>query len=284
MPSNKSHRSKARVPRKSRAQQLPPRMDLVRRDKAVSIDIEGCLLPNETGANKSGAARISIVAEDGTILLDKFGYHPKSTNARPPPQRLKLGVTYADLRPENGAEPIAKVLQEALAILDGSAVIIGHDIGQEINYLRDIWENTWQTRDTQRAPCYAHYHSRGKPSLQTLSREILGEEIQGEEHNSVEDARATMKLYLRERPSIDLAQATVIPPAVQATTSASKTPATSTPATTTPATSTLATTTAATASSAAGPSKAQPNSTSTPPAVARATLSWAAVAAARKPH
>lgn len=279
MPSNKSHRSRARVPRKSRAQQSPPRMDLMRADKAVAIDIEGCILPNEDGSNKSGAARISIVAEDGTILLDKFGYHPRSTNARPPPQRLKLGVTYADLRPENGAEPIANVLQEAFAILDGSAVIVGHDIGQEINYLRDIWKNTWQTRDTQRAPCYARYHCHGKPKLSMLSREVLGEEIQVKEHSSVEDARATMKLYLRERASIDAAQAMVVPPTVATTSTTTTTTAAATLTTVTSVTATSTIPAPVAAITTAGSSTAHTNPTTTPAVVAPAPLSWAAVAA-----
>lgn len=88
-----------------RAKQLEPRMDRVVPGGVVAVDCEGVILPLETGKARKGLGRVLIVAEDGTPLYDTFAYYPASYQARPHPQRLKLGVKYNDIKPENGAQP-----------------------------------------------------------------------------------------------------------------------------------------------------------------------------------
>lgn len=53
------------------------------------------------------------------------------------------------------------------------------------------------TRDTSRYhPIARRIRALGTPSLKSLSKLILGEEIQIGTHDSVQDATATMKIYL----------------------------------------------------------------------------------------
>ncbi|GAB7333240.1 hypothetical protein MBLNU13_g04890t2 [Cladosporium sp. NU13] len=128
----------------------------------------------------------SIVNTAGQVVYDTFVYYPAHVPPRPPPQHLKLGVKDEDIRPENGAQPHAEVLANAKAIFDksGVAMLDGIDFP---NYV---------VHDTQRM----YGASLGRlPGLSALSSSVLGRSIQVEEHLSVEDASATMELFLWHR-------------------------------------------------------------------------------------
>ncbi|GAB7333241.1 hypothetical protein MBLNU13_g04890t1 [Cladosporium sp. NU13] len=113
----------------------------------------------------------SIVNTAGQVVYDTFVYYPAHVPPRPPPQHLKLGVKDEDIRPENGAQPHAEMLD-------------GIDFP---NYV---------VHDTQRM----YGASLGRlPGLSALSSSVLGRSIQVEEHLSVEDASATMELFLWHR-------------------------------------------------------------------------------------
>lgn len=63
----------------------------------------------------------------------------------------------------------------------------------------------FNTFDAQRVPEYRQYAKAygGLPSLADLSYTVLAQTIQVEEHSSVEDARATMELFLRRETALD---------------------------------------------------------------------------------
>jgi len=176
-----------------RAQQLRPQLNLVTPGSPLAFDCEGVELTQESGKRRSGVGRFSIVNIHGQVVYDTFVYYAPDVPHRPPPQHLKLGVTYKDIRPENGAQPHAEVLAAAKAIFDMSGVVVAHAAGSDVLMLDGIDFGKYVVRDTQRL----YGSSLGQlPGLRSLSASVLGRSIQVTEHSSVEDARATMELFL----------------------------------------------------------------------------------------
>lgn len=193
---------------------LEPVLDGLQPGKAVAVDCEGVELLSENGKIKSGKekkglGRISVVDEVGKVRYDTIVCYPEEINWKIPAPWKKLGVKYPDLRPENGAQPLAKVLKDVKTIFDISALVVGHGFENEEDYLRGIDFSNYEIRDTQRAAEYQQYAKSTiqGPALKDLSEILLNTPIQQESHSSIVDARATMRLYLRERQSIDAAQA-----------------------------------------------------------------------------
>jgi len=58
-------------------------------------------------------------------------------------------------------------------------------------------------RDTSRHATYRAMAMGKTPSLKRLTKELLGMDIQQGHHSSVEDARATMLLYKREKDAFE---------------------------------------------------------------------------------
>ena len=161
---------------------------------AVAVDCEGVYLPLKTSWETQGCGRCSIVNEREEVVFDTFVYYDKSTKARPHPQVLKLGVTYNDIKPENGAMHIDEVTAIVTAIFDKAAVVVAHALKSEKQFLRYVpWER-YKTRDTQQFQTCQEQGGRG---LAHLASVLLDRRIQSEEHSSVEDAQATMALYLK---------------------------------------------------------------------------------------
>lgn len=183
-----------------RAQQRAPRYDLVKPGSALAIDCEGVLLTDETGWEKNGCGRVSIVNENEEVVYDVFAHYGRHVNHRPPPHRLNLGVKYKDIKPWNGAIYINEVTRAVTRLFDRAGTVVGHAIQNEMQYLRDVpWEK-YQTRDTQTMGFY----QTGSMKLRVLAGAVLGRSIQGREHSSVEDAQATMALYLshKDQPAL----------------------------------------------------------------------------------
>lgn len=176
---------------KCRAVQTAPRLDLVTAGSAVAVDCEGMYLPKKSGKASRGVGRISIVNANLDVIYDTFVYYPKHFDARPDPQRLKMGVTYNDVKPSNGAQPHAKVLAAVKKIFDKSGAIVGHSFDSDINMLRGIDFSPYTVHDTQDVAEYSYM-----PKLRELTAMVLGKQIQTSEHSSVEDAQATMELWM----------------------------------------------------------------------------------------
>lgn len=142
-------------------------------------------------SNDSTLARVSIVNYHGHQLYDSFVL-PKEpvTDYR----SHVSGITPALLRT---ARPLEVVQADVAKLLDRK-ILVGHAVRNDLDALmlghpkRDI-------RDTSRYPAFRQLAGGKTPSLKKLAKEILGVDIQGGEHSSVEDARATMLLFRREK-------------------------------------------------------------------------------------
>ena len=162
--------------------------------KYIAIDCEMVGVgPNPN--DESALARVSIVNFHGNQLYDSF-VQPKEavTDYR----TYVSGITPDLLQ---GARTFEAVQVDVAKLLDGK-ILIGHSVRNDLDALllghpkRDI-------RDTSRYAGYRQLAGGRTPGLKKLAREILGVDIQGGEHSSVEDARATMLLFRREKEGFE---------------------------------------------------------------------------------
>ena len=143
----------------------------------------------------SALARVSIVNYYGHQLYDSF-VKPKEavTDYRTPVS----GITPALL---SQARTLEAVQVDVAQLLEGR-ILIGHAIRKDLAVMmlghpqRDI-------RDTSRHPAFRLLAGGKTPGLKKLAREVLGVEIQGGEHSSIEDARATILLFRREKDGFE---------------------------------------------------------------------------------
>ncbi|KAK4542674.1 hypothetical protein LTR36_006246 [Oleoguttula mirabilis] len=205
-----------------RAHQLQPRLGLVTPGKPVAVDCEGMILDGRQGDQNRGLGRVSVTKESDQIIYDTFVYYPADVPHRPDPQWLDLGVNYKDIKPENGAQPIGEVLENVQAIFDKSGFAVGHAFHNDMKMLRGVSLENVEVRDTQLLPEYTHHAKQGRPSLKDLSAIILKRTIQVKDHSSVEDARATMRLYQVRREDFERQQGPrTLPPVITPSTSGS---------------------------------------------------------------
>jgi len=157
-------------------------------------------------------ARVSIVNYAGQTLYDTYVLPPPGVTISDYRTRWS-GITPHHLDPNNtNANPKPfEVAQAEVAALLTDRVLIGHAIKNDLEVLglshprRDI-------RDTSRHPKFRALTAttpggKGRtPSLKRLSEEVLGLKIQGDDkrgHSSVEDARATMALFKKEKADFE---------------------------------------------------------------------------------
>ncbi|KAK6515336.1 3'-5' exonuclease [Arthrobotrys conoides] len=143
----------------------------------------------------SALARVSLVNYNGHCVLDTF-VKPKErvTDWR----TWVSGVSAKDMAKAITLEEAQKKVHE---IIDGK-ILIGHAIHNDLEALflshpkRDI-------RDTARHQPFRKIAKQKNPGLKRLAKEILGLDIQGAAHSSVEDARVTMMLYKKDRKEFE---------------------------------------------------------------------------------
>lgn len=139
--------------------------------------------------HKSVLARVSIVNLFGHPVLDRF--------VAPPAKVTDYRTRWSGIRKQDleGAPDFDSVRSEVASMIAGR-IVVGHAVHNDFSVLK-INHPKDKTRDTSE---YFKYLFQGKnPSLKKLSESILGLKIQKGEHDSVQDAQATMKLYVKER-------------------------------------------------------------------------------------
>ena len=162
--------------------------------KYIAIDCE-MVGVGPTPDLESALARVSIVNYHGHQVYDSF---VKPKEAVTDYRTFVSGITSQLLQ---FARTLEVVQADVAKLLDGR-ILVGHSIRNDLDALllghprRDI-------RDTSRYPGYRRLAGGKTPSLKKLAREILGVDIQGGEHSSVEDARATMLLFRREKEGFE---------------------------------------------------------------------------------
>lgn len=161
--------------------------------KYISIDCE--MVGVGPTSVDSALARISIVDYHGHQLYDSFVLPKESVTDY---RTFVSGITPQLLK---SARTFEAVQTDVAKLLDGR-ILVGHAIRHDLDALllghpkRDI-------RDTSRYPVFRQLAGGRTPSLKKLAREILGVDIQSGEHSSVEDARATMLLFRKEKEGFE---------------------------------------------------------------------------------
>lgn len=144
-------------------------------------------------------ARVSLVNFHGEQIYDSYVQPPGK--ARVEDYRTHVsGVTKWHLRPDY-ARPFAEVQREVADLLHDK-ILVGHALKKDMEALQ-LTHPKRDIRDTSR---YAPFRveSKGKPpALRNLARSELGLTIQTGEHSSVEDARATMALFRKEKQGFE---------------------------------------------------------------------------------
>ncbi|KAF2103392.1 hypothetical protein NA57DRAFT_52913 [Rhizodiscina lignyota] len=147
--------------------------------------------------DSSQLARVSLVNFHGDQIYDSFVL-PKLpvTDYRThvsgiTPALLTQGRTFEEVQTD-----VATLLQ--------GRVLVGHAIKNDLTVLM-LGHPRKDIRDTSRhKPFRETYSNGGTPSLRVLAQSMLGwEEFQKGKHSSIEDARAAMMLFKREKEGFD---------------------------------------------------------------------------------
>lgn len=134
-------------------------------------------------------ARVSIVNEGCEVVLDAY--------VKPQKAVIDYRTEISGIRPEQMAEgQDYSAVRETVKLLLQGRILVGHALKNDLLVL-NLRHPRNMTRDTSRYhPIARRIRALGTPSLKSLSKLILGEEIQIGTHDSVQDATATMKIYL----------------------------------------------------------------------------------------
>ncbi|PYH68825.1 Nop53-domain-containing protein [Aspergillus vadensis CBS 113365] len=143
----------------------------------------------------SALARVSIVNFNGEQIYDSY--------VRPKEMVTDWRTHVSGILPKHMVEArtLEQVQKDVINILDGR-ILVGHAVSNDLDALllshpkRDI-------RDTSKHAPYRKIAGGGSPRLKMLASEFLGLEIQDGAHSSVEDARATMLLYRRDKDTFE---------------------------------------------------------------------------------
>ncbi|XP_055609697.1 RNA exonuclease 4 [Uranotaenia lowii] len=134
-------------------------------------------------------ARVSIVNERGEVLLDSY--------VKPQKTVIDYRTTISGIRPElmeSGQEYLT--IRDTVRLLLQGRILVGHALKNDLMVL-NLRHPKKMIRDTSHhRPIARRIRAIGTPSLKNLSKLILGEEIQTGIHDSIQDARAAMKIYL----------------------------------------------------------------------------------------
>lgn len=132
-------------------------------------------------------ARVSIVNAFGHVVYDKYVLPSEPvTDYRTfvsgiLPHHLEKGIQFSKCQRE-----VCDLLHDR--------ILIGHAVHHDLKVLY-LEHPTSDIRDTSKYFDSSAYGGRGTPSLRKLTEYYLGVDIQSAAHDSVEDARATMRLY-----------------------------------------------------------------------------------------
>jgi RNA exonuclease 4 len=158
--------------------------------KAIAIDCE-MVGVGEDGRD-SILARCSLVNHHGECIYDKYVI---PTDQVTDYRTHVSGIRPADLKKENNAIEFKQV-QADVASLIKNKILVGHAIQNDLKILFLSHDKKY-IRDTQKCKLFRRLAPNlgGLPSLKNLAKTLLAISIQENEHSSVQDAQATMKLY-----------------------------------------------------------------------------------------
>ncbi|OWZ00618.1 RNA uclease 4, partial [Phytophthora megakarya] len=185
---------KQRVKQEKQAKRMKARTaEWVDNSSIVAMDCEmvGVGLSGKT----SVLARCSIVDYDGHVLYDK---HVRPVEKVTDFRTHVSGIKSSSLR---HAIPFAQCLKEVGKLMQDK-IVVGHALKNDFQALM-FKPPKHLIRDTAYYRPYMRRKMNGTKlypkSLKNLTDEVLGKQIQTGQHDSVEDARATLELYKREQ-------------------------------------------------------------------------------------
>lgn len=144
-------------------------------------------------------ARASLVNFHGEQIYDSYVISPPGIKVEDYRTHVS-GIKPSHMK-EGYARPFAQVQKDVAALLQ-DRILVGHALRNDLQALllshpkRDL-------RDTSRHPKF-RVDSMGKPpALRNLAKNELGMRIQTGEHSSIEDARAAMLLFKKEKAGFE---------------------------------------------------------------------------------
>jgi hypothetical protein len=194
------------APWKCPATQVCPLMHKLLRGEPVAFDAEFQNFKHADGLKwKHRIGCVALVNTAGEAILHVYAAYPREENVRKMVSR-KGGVDvfnmdHRDLRFKNGAVEAHTVEKWVAEILKGRHVIVHGGRGDlcSLMYEQDAFENSTGVIDTQNVYSYLQPKD-GTPSLKNTAEAILDIIIQEQGHTAVEDAAATVQLYLKKDP------------------------------------------------------------------------------------
>jgi RNA exonuclease 4 len=162
--------------------------------KYIAIDCE--MVGVGPGGHESVLARISIVDFHGRQIYDSY----VKTKERVTDWRTPVsGISRKEMRFARDFEEVQQEMSDLLK----DRVLIGHDIRHDLEALK-LSHPPRDIRDTSKYQAFKkHAHGR-KPALRILAQSLLGVDIQGGAHSSLEDARVTMLLFRKNKSGFDV--------------------------------------------------------------------------------
>ncbi|GAB7360585.1 hypothetical protein MBLNU230_g0467t1 [Neophaeotheca triangularis] len=187
-----------------RATQLEPRWDRMVPGEPLAFDAEFAnyryvnSIPDGKGHHRLG--RVTLVNMKLQTVLDAFVYYRNKPNIQKflPPLRFCDAVRRTDLISTNGAQPAHLVERWIERLVNGRGIIMhGPTHDRTAFYIvPDVFQNS-RIVDTQEL--FRGFMGYRCPGLANTSRLALNQSIQQAGHCSVEDAVATMRLFLLDR-------------------------------------------------------------------------------------
>ena len=160
--------------------------------RTVAMDCE--MVGVGSGGQKSVLARVCIINNYGSVLLDEF--------CRPAERVTDFRTEVSGIRPADLKEaPSFDVVQEKVRELLRGRTLVGHALSNDLRALQ-MKHPKQNVRDTARYTPFrvALPSGRVRPrALRELAAEQLGLEIQHGEHSPLDDARAALYLYHKHR-------------------------------------------------------------------------------------
>ena len=157
--------------------------------KYIAIDCE--MVGIGPGGVNSALARVSAVNYEGQQIYDSF--------VKPREVVTDWRTHVSGITPKSiiNARSFESVQAEISALLK-DRILVGHSLRNDLDVLF-LSHPRHDRRDTANHAQYRQLAGGGYPKLKILASELLGLEIQGGSHSSLEDARACMLLFRRDK-------------------------------------------------------------------------------------
>ncbi|XP_037032223.1 NFX1-type zinc finger-containing protein 1-like isoform X2 [Bradysia coprophila] len=142
-----------------------------------------------------GVGNFKISALGRVSIVNEFGYCVYDTFVNPLEEITDYNTQFSGIRVGDleGAPPIDLVVEKVASIVNGR-ILVGHSIHNDLDVLK-LNHPSVAIRDT--ANYFQHRNgSKRTPSLKNLIKNFFNATIQDGEHCSIQDAQATLGLYL----------------------------------------------------------------------------------------